>query len=93
MYRLISCPVDTGNLKIISYWVRCAEAIAADQEIPVPNYGMTTLEKCETQYRALDLYHHLCRRFGREDHCEGFRRDVIRQIARLLLQPKAEYSQ
>lgn len=90
MYRLISCPVDTGNLTIVSYWVRCAKAIAQGEEIPVPNYGMTTLDRCETQYRALDLYHHLCRRFDQEDHCEGFRRDVLRQISKLLMQPKTE---
>ena len=93
LYRLITCPVDTGNLTIISYWVRCAKAIAEGEEIPVPNYGMSTLERCETQYRALDLYHHLCRRFGQEDRCEGFRRDVIKQIARLLMKPKTEYAQ
>ena len=93
LYRLITCPVDTGNLKIIAYWVRCAKAIAQGEEIPIPNYGMSTLEKCETQYRALDLYHHLCRRFDQEDRCEGFRRDVIKQIAKLLLKPKTEYAQ
>ncbi len=92
LYRLITCPVDTGNLTIIQYWVRCAKAIATGEEIPIPNYGMSTLEKCETQYRALDLYHHLCRRFDQEDHCEGFRRDVIKQIAKLLLKPKTEYA-
>lgn len=92
LYRLITCPVDTGNLTIIQYWVRCAKAIATGEEIPIPNYGMSTLEKCETQYRALDLYHHLCRRFDQEDRCEGFRRDVIKQIARLLLKPKTEYA-
>lgn len=90
MYRLITCPVDTGNLTIVSYWVQCAKAIAQGEEIPVPNYGMSTLDRCETQYRALDLYHHLCRRFGQEDRCEGFRRDVIRQIGKLLMQPKTE---
>ena len=91
LYRLITCPVDTGNLTIISYWVRCAQAVASGEEIPIPNYGMTTLDRCETQYRALDLYHHLCRRFDQEDHCEGFRRDVIKQISKLLLKPKTEY--
>ena len=91
MYKLITLPVDTGNLNIVDYWVKCAVAIARDEDIPVPNFGMTTLEKCETQYRALDLYHHFCRRFNRDDRCEGFRRDVIRQITRLLTEPKGGY--
>ena len=91
MYKLITLPVDTGNLAIVDYWVKCAAAIAQGEEIPIPNFGMTSLEKCETQYRALDLYHHFCRRFGREDRCEGFRRDVIRQITRLLTAPKGDY--
>ena len=92
MYKLISLPVDTGNLTIISYWVQCAKAVAqGEDEIPIPNYGMSTLERCETQYRALDLYHHMCRRFDRQDRCEGFRRDVIRQIAKLLMEPKGGY--
>lgn len=88
MYRLITLPVDTGNLNIVDYWVKCAIAIALAEELPIPNFGMTTLERCETQYRALDLYHHFCRRFDREDRCEGFRRDVIRQITKLLMAPK-----
>lgn len=91
MYKLITLPVDTGNLTIVDYWVKCAVAITQGEEIPIPNFGMTTLEKCETQYRALDLYHHFCRRFDREDRCEGFRRDVIRQITRLLTAPKGDY--
>ena len=91
MYKLITLPVDTGNLNIVDYWVKCAKAVAQGEEIPIPNFGMTTLERCETQYRALDLYHHFCRRFDREDRCEGFRRDVIRQISRLLMAPKGEY--
>ena len=88
MYQLITLPVDTGNLTIVDYWVKCAKAIALGEDIPIPNFGMSTLERCETQYRALDLYHHFCRRFGKEDRCEGFRRDVIRQITRLLKAPK-----
>ena len=88
MYKLITLPVDTGNLSIVDYWVTCAKAIALGEPLSVPNFGMTTLERCETQYRALDLYHHFCRRFDRDDRCEGFRRDVIRQITKLLTEPK-----
>ena len=63
------------------------KVIAQGEEIPITDYGMATLDRCETQYRAPDLYYHLCRRFGQEDRCEGFRRDVLRQIGKLLMQP------
>ena len=91
MYRLITCPMDIGNPAIVEYWSRCAIALAQGKEIPTPNFGLMTLEKCETQYRGLDLYHHLCVRFDRKDYCQGFRDEVVRRIAQLLKESKDDY--
>jgi len=84
IYRLIMCPFDAEKKFLAEYWTKCARAILDGQEIPVPNYGMNSLMACEQQYKALDLYKILCVRFDRENHCENFQEEVIRQIAVLL---------
>lgn len=91
MYKLITCPLDIGNQAIVDYWGRCALAIVHGNDLPTPNFGLLTLEKCETQYRALDLYHHLCVRFDRTDYCGKFRDEVVRRIAALLKESKDDY--
>ena len=84
IYQLITCPIDADRPFMIEYWGECAEAIIEGRDISVPNFGMKTLESCEKQYKALDLYNIMCTRFGMKNFCENFQDEVIRQISILL---------
>lgn len=88
IYKLITCPVDTDRAYMVSYWKQCAEAVLADMDIPVPNFGMNSLENCEMQYRALDLYKIMCLRFDKKNYCEDFQDEVIQRISVLLQNAK-----
>ncbi len=87
IYQLITCPVDTDKKYMTDYWKKCAEAVLAGQEIPVPNFGLTSLQSCEQQYKALDLYKIMCIRFNRKKYCENFQKEVIHRISLLLQEP------
>ena len=91
IYRLITCPIDMERKYMTDYWVKCTEAVLADKDIPVPNFGLNSLQTCEQQYKALDLYKIMCARFNRENHCENFQEEVIRRISILLQSSKSRF--
>ena len=91
IFDLITCPVDTSSMDLVSYWTQCATAIIKGKEIPEPYFGTGSLQACELQYRAWDIHHQLLRRIGLEEDCSDEREEICRQIARYMAQNKDQY--
>lgn len=86
----ITCPVDTGDTELVRYWLRCLEAIDDDRLLPIPDFETETLEGCEQQYHALDVYHIMAHRFDQEDISGDIREETGARITELLQETKAE---
>lgn len=68
LFSMISCPFDTGNRDILDLWVKYCKTYAADISLRFPRSSDiegTELEKWETYYRELDLYHNFSLRMGK----------------------------
>ncbi|MBR1860311.1 MAG: helicase [Lachnospiraceae bacterium] len=60
IYDMISCPIDDGNPRVLDQWVQYCLTYAADVSLEKPSYprnGHNELEKLETYYKLLELYH------------------------------------
>ncbi|MCR4617526.1 MAG: ATP-dependent helicase [Lachnospiraceae bacterium] len=60
IYDMISCPIDEGNPRVLDQWVQYCLTYAADISLEKPSYprgGHNELEKLETYYKLLELYH------------------------------------
>ena len=49
VFDLITCPVDTKTMELVTYWSECAKAILRKNRIPLPWFGTETLADCELQ--------------------------------------------
>ncbi len=67
IYLLITCPLDTKDDAIVSYWRECCFAIHSNSLLPEPFACTGTLEDCERRYKQLDVRHQLLRRIGIEE--------------------------
>jgi len=68
LYSMISCPLDYKNPDIVDLWVRYCKEYAADITLKFPRVSdldKPELEKWETYYRQLDLYHNFSLRMGK----------------------------
>ena len=91
VFDLITCPVDTRSVELITYWAKCAGAILAGRHVPEPYFSDETLQDCELQYKAYDIRHQLLRRIGIEDDCTEERRAICRRIDELMRAGKEPY--
>ena len=91
VFELITCPVDTSSLELVSYWTQCATAIIHDKNVPEPYFGVGSLQACELQYRAWDIHHQLLRRIGREEDNTEDREYICKMIAHYMKQNKDQY--
>ncbi|MBP5230811.1 MAG: helicase, partial [Clostridia bacterium] len=91
VYDLITCPVDTKNSELVYYWKTCAAGILRDRGIPYPNYSLETLESCERQYHALDIYYQLSRRIGLRASVQEEKEKVCARIHEFLKTDKQLY--
>ncbi|MBR6303187.1 MAG: ATP-dependent helicase, partial [Lachnospiraceae bacterium] len=59
IYDMISCPIDDGNPRVLAQWVHYCLTYAADVSLEKPSYprGNNDLERLETYYKLLELYH------------------------------------
>lgn len=60
IYDMISCPIDDGNPRVVDQWVQYCLTYAADISLEKPSYprmGNNDLERLETYYKLLELYH------------------------------------
>ena len=60
LFDLVTCPVDTKKDMLVFYWLTCAKKIiSGDRDLPEPRFGDNSLEQCELQYAAWDIYHYM----------------------------------
>lgn len=59
IYDMISCPIDDGNPRVLDQWVQYCLTYAADISLEKPSYPRMgqDLERLETYYKLLELYH------------------------------------
>lgn len=91
VFDLITCPVDTKSMELVTYWSECARAILLKKRIPLPWFGTETLADCELQYKAFDIHHQLLRRIGLPDDCTEERHAICKRIAELMKENKRQY--
>jgi len=68
LYSMISCPLDYKNPAIVDLWVKYCKDYAADITLKFPRVSDLDgpeLERWETYYRQLDLYHNFSLRMGK----------------------------
>ncbi len=68
LYKMVTCPIDIQNPKVISLWLYYCESYSADVELKRPNINQIHYEgigKYETYYKELDLYYQFSERMGK----------------------------
>ena len=91
VFDLITCPVDTKTMELVTYWTDCVRAILLNKRIPMPYFGTETLADCELEYKAYDIHHQLLRRIGQADDCTAERKAICIRIAELMKENKRQY--
>lgn len=91
LFKLISSPFDTSDIKLLGYWMDCCRAALSYEELPLPNFGTETLEGCELQYKALDLRHHILRKFDIKIDYQNEKDRLCNVINNFLLSEKDKY--
>lgn len=97
LYRMVTCPIEIKNPKVISLWLRYCETYTADKSLMKPNLNQISFEgigKYETYYKQLDLYYQFSERFGKEIDTKWLARERERteiSIMRCLSKGKTEY--
>ncbi len=91
IYALITCPIDVKNDKLVAYWKASCQHILSGEPVERPEFRETTLESCELQYHAYDVYHQLLRRIGVEDDCVEEKTRLSEKINKLLRQRKTAF--
>ena len=91
IYKMITCPVDVKNERLVDYWKRCCSAIFRNRPLPEPDKEEGTLEECELKYKELDARHQLMRRIGVEEDRMEEKLDLCKKINMLLALDKDRY--
>lgn len=68
LYKMVTCPIDIQNPKVVSLWLRYCETYSADVSLRKPDIRQLRFEgiaKYETYYKELDLYYQFSERFGK----------------------------
>ncbi len=97
LYKMVTCPIDIKNPKVISLWLRYCETYTADKSLMKPNIHQIRYDgigKYETYYKQLELYYQFSERFGKEMDVEwltGEREKTEVSIMKCLAKGKMEY--
>ena len=91
LYDLITCPVDVKNNMLIDYWRKCALAALNGLSMPKPQFETETLEGCELQYHAYDIYHQMSRRIKKPVSVLDEKDAICKRIGELLKTDKKLY--
>lgn len=94
IFSCITCPVDVKSPELVDYWKECCHAFFKKEPMPHPyfiNEKAPTLEDCELQYAALDVYSRMLKRAGEADHTMQEKLELCDIINELLLETKEEY--
>lgn len=68
LYKMVTCPIDIQNQKVVSLWLRYCESYSADISLKKPDIRQLRYEgiaKYETYYKQLDLYYQFSERLGK----------------------------
>lgn len=68
LYKMVTCPIDIQNTKVVSLWLRYCESYSADTSLKKPDIRKLHYEgiaKYETYYKQLDLYYQFSERMGK----------------------------
>ncbi len=68
LYRMITCPIDIKNVKVVSQWLKYCMSYSADVSLQHPNIkecGTSGILTYETYYKELELYYQFSKRFGK----------------------------
>lgn len=94
IYSCITCPVDVKSPELVQYWKDCCKAFFRKTPMPHPEFvdeeGFT-LEECELQYAALDVYSRMLKKAGEKDETMQEKLLLCEKINGLLLENKQEY--
>lgn len=91
LYDLITCPVDVKSYPLVDYWCRCANAVLDGQNMPKPPFSTDSLEECELQYHAYDIYHQMSRRVQKPVSVTEEKEHICNLITDLLKTDKKLY--
>lgn len=90
-WKFITTPFDIHNRMLREYWKYCCLALLSGSPLPVPQFGDTTLEATELQYKAYDIRHYLQRKFGFPDDSTKKKEQLAYRINNFLLENKSKY--
>ncbi|MCF0151591.1 MAG: helicase [Firmicutes bacterium] len=88
LYSMITCPVDIKNDTLVGYWKDCCGRILVGLDPVKPEFPTETLDQCEVQYRAYDIYHQMMRRINVEDPCLKEKEELCEKINTFLKKEK-----
>lgn len=97
LYRMISCPIDVKDRKVVSLWLRYCQTYTADVSLAHPDkrdIDSSGILKYETYYKELDLYYQFSSRMGKVIDMKWLARErdhTERTIMRYLLGGKKDY--
>ena len=80
VFDLVTCPVNTKEPQLVSYWAKCVERYFSGKDLPKPSFPLDSLESCELQYHAYDIYHQLSRRIRVPVSVEKEKEEVCKKI-------------
>lgn len=73
LYRMLTCSIDIKNKDIVDLWLSYCKSYTADVVLEFPNPAMCSekgLQRYETYYKMLDLYHQFSVRVGKDIDAE-----------------------
>lgn len=73
LYRMLTCSIDIKNKDIVDLWLGYCKSYTADVVLEFPNPAMCSergLQRYETYYKMLDLYHQFSTRVGKDTDAE-----------------------
>ena len=97
LYRMISCPIDIKDRRVVSLWLDYCTSYTADVSLhkPAPDRREKNgLLKYESYYKELDTYYQMSYRLGKildEAWVIREREKAEEQIMRYLMKGKSEY--
>lgn len=97
IYKMVTCPIDIQNPKVVSLWLRYCETYSADVSLKKPDIRQIRFDgiaKYETYYKQLDLYFQFSERFGKvidEKWLEKEREKTEVEIMKCLSKGKESY--
>lgn len=97
LYRMLTCSIDIKNRDIVELWLYYCQTYTADISLMFPTTEICSdrgLQKYETYYKMLDLYHQFSVRLGKHMDEERLKRERERaedSIMRYLTRDKKDY--